>query len=96
MTRTGASAQPAAGLDVPALVGGFLGPVVVGVGGFAAFSAFQARLERARGASEKAKRLEACGSRARGCLLLRQASRALPRAPRALRVCDWLLASEPA
>ena len=43
MTKTGASSVAPAEADVGAIVGGFLGPVVVGVGGFAAFSAFAVR-----------------------------------------------------
>ena len=43
LTRTGASTQAPAETDVGAIVGSFLGPVVVGVGGFAAFSAFAVR-----------------------------------------------------
>jgi hypothetical protein len=43
MTRTGASTQAAPSTDVAALAGGFLGPVVVGVGGFAAYNAFAVR-----------------------------------------------------
>jgi hypothetical protein len=46
MTRTGSSSKKSADVDVAALAGGFLGPIVVGVGGFSVFSALQARPAR--------------------------------------------------